>query len=143
MSPNPQIQPAASVGVEPLEFAGGPENPMAMAILEAMSDTSSRAVLNSIIASGKSIEQIAEEKGIPVSTAYRRVHELCAKGLVVVERTVVGKSGKRRLIYRSAFRGARIDAEFERIRVVGLPNDGIPDITFRLWQFAEIHRKSS
>ncbi len=142
MSPNPQTQPTVRVGVEPLEFAGGTENPMAMAILEAMSDTSSRAILNSIIASGKSIEQIAEEKGIPVSTAYRRIHELCAKGLVVVERVVVGSSGKKCWIYRSAFQGAKIDADLERIRVVGLPNDNIPDITFRLWQFAEKRRTS-
>jgi len=110
---------------------------MAAAILEAMSDEFSRAILNCLVESGKSIEEIASQNGIPVSTTYRRVHEMCHRGLVIVERIVVTRSGKREAIYRSTLRGAKIDFELGGVRVVGLPNDGIPDITFRLWQFSE------
>ncbi len=128
--------PALRIAAEPLEFAGGLDNPIAAAIVEAVSDTSSRAILNSTVPSGKSIEEITTESGIPLSTAYRRVHELCAKGLLVTERVVVTSRGKRCSIYRSALQGAKIDIEFDRVRVVGVPNADIPDLASRLWRFA-------
>lgn len=130
-------EPSLKTVVEPLQFPDGLEDPTAAAIMRAVSDEPSRTILTSIISSGKSIEEITTENGVPVSTTYRRVHELCKKGLIIVERVKVTKNGKRRSIYRSVFRGARIDVENGRVQVVGLPNDGIPDITFRHWQSAE------
>jgi len=126
---------------EPLVFESAEESPLAMAILEAMSDATSRTILNSIVAVGRSIEEITLVSGVPISTTYRRVHELCQKGLIIVERIMISNGGKRHSIYRSAFRGATIEVEFDRIRLEGLPNDAVPDITFRLWQFAESHRE--
>ena len=139
MNPNPQMAETALTKQteQPLVFDECLESPMAAAILGVMSDEFSRAILNCLVESGKSIEDIASQNGIPVSTTYRRVHEMCHSGLVIVERVAVTKSGKSQAIYRSTFRGAKIDVELGGVRVVGLPNDRIPDITFRLWQFSE------
>ncbi len=142
MSFGPQIAKAtlSKPTTELLVFEDANENPMAAAILQAMSDATSRAILNSVVAAGRSIEEIAETMEIPVSTTYRRVHELAENGLMVVERIMVGTTGKRSAIYRSTLRGARIDVEYDKVRVVGLPNELLPDVMFRLWQFAESRR---
>lgn len=108
---------------------------MAAAVLEAFSDLSYRAIMDSIISTGKCIDEIAEENDAPVSTTYRRVHELRRKGLIIVERIILSSSGKKRAIFRSAFEGARIEVQPEGVVVVGIPNGGIPDIALRLWQF--------
>ncbi len=108
---------------------------MAAVVLDAFLDTLSRAIMNSIISSAKSIEDIAAENKIPLSTAYRRVHELCYKGLVIVERIVISDGGKKHAIFRSAFQGATADFQTDGVVVAGIPNKGIPDIAFRLWQF--------
>jgi DNA-binding transcriptional ArsR family regulator len=143
MNPSSQVvETALRQAAAPVVFDDAQDDPLAVAILEAMSDTTSRAILSSIIADGKSIEEIATESQVPISSAYRRVHELRDRGLIMVERIVVTRGGKRHHIYRSAFRGATVQVEPDRVRVQGLPNDGIPDIAFRLWQFAESHRQT-
>ncbi len=143
MNLGPQIAKAtlSKPTTELLVFEDANENPMAMTILQAMSDATSRAILNSVVTAGRSIEEIAEVMGIPVSTTYRRVHELAENGLMVVERIMVGPTGKRSAIYRSTLRGARIDVEYDKVRVVGLPNELLPDVMFRLWQLTQSHRK--
>ncbi len=144
MDAGPQIAKAAlrKPATEVLVFDCANENPMAMAILRAMSDATSRAILSSIVAAGKSIEDVAETIGVPISTTYRRVHELTEYGLVIVERIVVGPTGKKCSIYRSTLRGAKIDVEYDRVKVVGLPNEMVPDVMFRLWRAAESHGQS-
>jgi len=108
---------------------------MEMSMLEAYSDSFSRVILNSTIARGKSIEEITLENNIPVSTTYRRVHYLCKKGLIIVERMIITGGGKKRAIFRSTFQGAKFEFQSGGIRVVGTPNEGIPDVAFRLWRF--------
>ncbi len=144
MDAGPQIAKAAlkKPAAEVLVFDYANENPMAMAILRAMSDATSRDILSSIVAVGRSIEDVAEAIGVPVSTTYRRVHELAEYGLVIVERIVVGPTGKKRSIYRSTLQGAKIDVEYDRVKVVGLPNEMVPDVMFRLWRSAESHSQS-
>ena len=109
--------------------------PMAMSILEAYSDSFSRAILNSITMRGKSIEEITMENSIPISTTYRRVHYLCENGLVMVERMVFTEGGKKHAIFRSTFQGARFEFQSGGVKVVGTPNEGISDIAFRIWRF--------
>ena len=104
-------------------------------MLEAYSDSFSRAILNSTISMGKSIEEITLENNIPISTTYRRVHYLCKKGLIIVERMIITEGGKKHAIFRSTFQGARFEFQSGGIKIVGTPNEGIPDVAFRLWRF--------
>ena len=75
-------------------------------IMEAMADEYSRKILGSIVERGKPIDQVSFENSIPISTSYRRIHELCEKGLVIIERYVVSEWGLREGAILNALRGA-------------------------------------
>lgn len=115
------------------------EEPMARGALAALSDDYSRGILGSIVVKGKTIEEMCDEMGIPVSTAYRRVHELHEAGLVVVERILLSRDGKRRTVYRSTLREMKIEFELGRYRVTGVPNHYLPDIGYKIWNFQRSH----
>ena len=106
-------------------------------IIEAMTDEYSRKIMGSMVERGKTINEVSAENSIPISTSYRRMHRLCETGLVITERFVVSTDGKREAIYRSTLRRARLELEAGEFRVVGALNDEIPDISFRMWQFAQ------
>jgi len=107
---------------------------MAGAILEAMSNEVSRRILSSTIEKGKPVEEISLESGIPPSTAYRRVQELCEIGLLVVERIVISPSGKRYSIFRSAFRGVVAELESGQLHVEVTLNEDVADRFYRMRQ---------
>ena len=46
------------------------------ALLQSMADEFARKILLSTMLRAKTIQEIAEEDRIPISTCYRRVHEL-------------------------------------------------------------------
>lgn len=105
-----------------------------MSLLEAFSDEPSRAILNSTISRGKSIEEIANENNIAVSTTYRRVRHLVDEGLLMVERIMFTEDGKRYSLFRSTLQGAKIEVQQDGIQVTCAPNVGVPDIAFRIWR---------
>ena len=73
-----------------------------------MSDHYMRKILAATMVEDKSIEEISKEKMIPVSTCYRRVHELVGLRLLRIERTVITETGKKYETYMSAFTDAKI-----------------------------------
>jgi hypothetical protein len=109
---------------------------MAASILQAFADSFSRSILDSTIAAGKSIEEVAVENEIPTSSAYRRMHELVESGLLVMERIVIAPGGKRHAVFRSVFQGIRIEFREGGLQIVCVPNEGIPDVNYRLWLYA-------
>jgi hypothetical protein len=128
----------AIAAIQAAEQAAGPQfmlNPMSMSLLESFLDEPSRAILSSTISVSKSIEEVAQENNIPVSTAYRRVHHLVDEGLLMVERIVITDGGKRYSLFRSTFQGATIEVQQNGIQVNCAPNQSIPDIAFRIWRF--------
>jgi len=72
-------------------------------ILSALGDESSRRILTSAIACGKTVEEISAEQNLPLSTCYRRVRHFVDDGLMILERLVVTPAGKRFAIYRTSF----------------------------------------
>jgi len=107
---------------------------LSRAIAEAMLDAFSRKIMTSTMLQGKTIETISAENDIPLSTAYRRVHDLEAKGIVVVERIVLTSSGKRYAVYRSAFTEVKMDLEADGFSVQVTPNSDVADKLYRVWQ---------
>ena len=102
------------------ERAPHPESrvdPVGASLLEALSDGASRAILNSTISKSKSVEEIAFENLIPVSTAYRRVHLLLDGGLLRVDRIMISEGGKRYVLLRSTLQAARVEVQQTGIRV--------------------------
>jgi DNA-binding Lrp family transcriptional regulator len=93
------------------------------AILRALGDESSRRILVSAIASGKTVEEISATQNLPLSTCYRRVNKLVAAGLMVLEKSVVTPAGKRYGVYRTTFSGVSIRLDENGAIVVDLaPN---------------------
>jgi hypothetical protein len=79
------------------------------ALLQAVANEYMRKILISTIARSKSIDEIAKENQIPVSTCYRRVHELLSLRLIRVERTVITETGKKFETYRSLVKNATVN----------------------------------
>jgi DNA-binding Lrp family transcriptional regulator len=98
-----------------------------------ISDDYSRRIFLAAIPKSKSVEDISKECDIPLSTCYRRVHEMVEGGAVIVERIVVTTDGKKFELYRSAYR--RLDIRFEggQIVVDATVNEDISDKLFRMW----------
>jgi len=102
-------------------------------VLQALSDQYSRAILLSIIEGSKSATELSSEGDIPISTTYRRVHELQEAGLVAVERTVVTEDGKKYELYRSTIRGIKIAFGPGTVEVELVPNEDIVGKFMRMW----------
>jgi len=76
------------------------------AFLVAISDMHMRKILMATAKRGKSIEEISDEKQIPISTCYRRMNDLSQLGLVTTERIVLTPAGKKYEIFRSIVKEA-------------------------------------
>jgi DNA-binding transcriptional ArsR family regulator len=114
----------------------GATSKMGSALLRAMSDPTAAIILNATITQGRSVEEICAQNGVPISTAYRRMHELVKEGLVTVERAIVTGDGKKYMIYRTMFSKVSVDFETGACRIEAVPNMGLPDVMYRLWQFS-------
>lgn len=87
------------------------------AVLLAMSDPYMRRILAATMLEDKSIEDISREKGIPLSSCYRRARELMTLRLLRVEHTIITDTGKKYETYRSAFSDARISMSSGEIAI--------------------------
>jgi predicted transcriptional regulator len=76
------------------------------AFLVAISDMCMRKILMATSKRGKSIEEISDEKQIPINTCYRRMNDLSHLGLVKTERVIITASGKKYEIFRSILKEA-------------------------------------
>jgi predicted transcriptional regulator len=107
---------------------------IAGAIINALSDETSRRILASTTSKGKPVEEISSDGNIPMSTAYRRVRELTETGLMVVERITISETGRRYMIYRSAFRAVKVELLSGELQVQVILNEDVADRFFRMWQ---------
>ncbi len=122
--------------VKPSDIFGGAfGNSMgpSSAILTALGDESSRRILGSAIATGKTVEEISAEQNLPLSTCYRRMRSLLSGGLMILEKTVVTPTGKRYAVYRTSFSKTAIRFNGEEIAVEVTPNMDIIDKLRRRW----------
>ena len=103
------------------------------ALTQALSDEYSMKIILSAIPKGKSVEDLSEENQIPLSTCYRRVHEMLDSGVLIVERIVVTSEGKKYEILRSAFNGFTVKFEGGSVIVDASINEDIADRLHRLW----------
>ena len=102
-------------------------------ILSALGDDSSRRILTSAIATGKTVEEISAEQNLPLSTCYRRVRHFVDEGLMVLERLVVTRAGKRFAIYRTSFSDVTIRFYPGEIAVETTPNLEVIDKLRTRW----------
>ncbi len=90
---------------------------LARSVMIALSDDFSRRIVSSVIAEGKTVQQISSEKSIPLSTCYRRSKELVKEGVLYVERIVLSGEGKRYAVYRSSLKSVDVSSNFLSLTV--------------------------
>jgi len=103
------------------------------AVLQVLSDEYSRKILLSAVSLSKSVEELSRQNDIPLSTCYRRVHELLAGGMLIMDRIVVTPDGKRYEMLRSAYKGFSVAFEDGSVKVDVAINGDVADKLHNLW----------
>ncbi|HEV2226455.1 MAG TPA: hypothetical protein VGR56_06585 [Nitrososphaerales archaeon] len=76
---------------------------------------------------------MSRENDIPLSTCYRRVHELLGDQLLVVEKIIVTNEGKKYELFRSAYRSVTVSFENGLMKVDAEINEDVAEKLRRLW----------
>jgi len=86
-------------------------------ILTALADGDMVNVMNSAVIQPKSISDIIKETDISHTTAYRKAKWMVENGLLVIEKIVVSKDGKKFSLLKSVFKSINIKYEYDRVTV--------------------------
>jgi len=103
------------------------------ALVQCMGDEYSRKIILSAIPAAKSVEDMSRENDIPLSTCYRRVHELLEAQVLVVEKIIVTPDGKKYELLRSAYRAVTVTFDAGVMRVEAIVNEDVAEKLRRLW----------
>jgi DNA-binding Lrp family transcriptional regulator len=103
------------------------------ALVQGLADEYSRKIILSAIPSAKSVEDMSRENDIPLSTCYRRVHELLDAQILLVERIIVTPDGKKYELLRSAFRSVNVSFDGGVMRVEAIVNEDVAEKLRRMW----------
>jgi DNA-binding Lrp family transcriptional regulator len=103
------------------------------ALIQALADEYSRKIILRTINQPKSIGDLSEGEGIPLSTAYRRVNEMTDAGILVVEKIILTSDGKKFELYRSAFRSVEIKLDQGELTIEAVLNEDIAARFSRIW----------
>ena len=103
------------------------------ALVQGLADEYARKIILSAIPKAKSVEDMSRENDIPLSTCYRRVHELLDSQILVVERIIVTPEGKKYELLRSAYRAVNVTFDGGVMKVDALINDDVAEKLRRLW----------
>ena len=103
------------------------------ALVQGLADEYSRKILLSAIPAAKSVEDMSRENDIPLSTCYRRVHELLDAQILVVERIIVTPDGKKYELIRSAYRSVTVSFDRGVMKVDAIINEDVAEKLRRLW----------
>ncbi len=95
------------------------------AILKALSDEYSRTIINYAIEKPKSVVDIVKDCNIPMTTAYRRVHELEENKILKVTGSIVTNDGKKYFLYQSRLKAIYVVFGLDALDVQIVDNDGM------------------
>ena len=102
-------------------------------LVQGLADEYSRKILLSAIPAAKSVEDMSREDDIPLSTCYRRVHELLDAQLLVVEKIIVTSDGKKYELLRSAYRAVTVSFAGGVLKVDAIVNEDVAEKLRRMW----------
>lgn len=129
--------------VAPKTLVSEANSEMGLTFLKAISDVPCNMIMRATISKGKSVEEICSETGVPTSTAYRKIREMTESGLIFIERVILTDAGKKHIVYRAAYSKVAVQCDLGVFIVESTPNASVPDILYRLWQFARKHPERS
>ena len=95
------------------------------AILKALSDEYSRTIMNFTIEEPKSVVDIVKECDIPMTTAYRRVHELEENKILKVTGSIITDDGKKYFLYQNRLKSIYVIFGLEYLDIQIVENDGM------------------
>lgn len=104
-------------------------------VLRAISDEHGVRLLMALSEQPKSIPQVVQELGLPVTSTYRRMHALCSSGLVLKVQSTLTEDGKWCDFYQSLIRGLYMHFQGTDLVVQLIPNEGMADRLVRLWRY--------
>jgi DNA-binding Lrp family transcriptional regulator len=107
-------------------------------LVQGLADEYSRKIILSAIPAAKSVEDISRENDIPLSTCYRRVHELLDAQILVVERIIVTPDGKKYELLRSAYKAVTVSFENGVMKVDAIINEDVAEKLRRLWMSMKV-----
>ena len=105
----------------------------ARVMIQILSDKYSRSILFCTTVGSKSVEEVSRETKIPVSTCYRRIHDMKEQGVLVIDRIILTNDGRKYEVYKSAIKDARINIEAGRMSVEAEPNVDASGRLYRTW----------
>ena len=101
--------------------------------MQGLADDYSRKILLSAIPKAKSVEDMSRDNDIPLSTAYRRVHELLDAQILIVEKIIITPDGKKYELLRSAYRAINVSFDGGQMKVEATINEDVAEKLKRLW----------
>ncbi|MFQ5838136.1 MAG: transcriptional regulator [Thermoplasmata archaeon] len=116
------------------------EEKLKKALLKALADEYSSKILSSTAWKAVSVMDLVRDEGIPSTSAYRRIGELKDQGLLVVDRTIVTKDGKKYDLYKGTFREVTVTFRRGSVEVSAIPNRDVFEKAFLL--FHSLREKS-
>jgi cobalamin biosynthesis Co2+ chelatase CbiK len=102
-------------------------------MMQALSDEYSRKIMLSTISAPKTVEELSKENSIPISTCYRRVHDLIRQGFLIVDKIVITNDGKKYETFSSSFKKFRIDLVETEFIIDAEINEERRDRLHNLW----------
>jgi len=81
--------------------------------------------MNAIIENPKSVVDLVKECNIPMTTAYRRVHELQESKILKVTGSIVTDDGKKFFLYQNRLKAIYVVFGLESLDVQIIDNDGM------------------
>jgi hypothetical protein len=102
-------------------------------MIGVLSDKYARSIVFCTTASPKSVEEVSKQTKIPISTCYRRIHELLSQGVLVIDRIIITSDGRKFETYKSAVKDAKIDIAAGKITVEAVPNVDASGRLYNSW----------
>ncbi|MBI4258810.1 MAG: helix-turn-helix transcriptional regulator [Thaumarchaeota archaeon] len=102
-------------------------------LLKALSDENMRRILLSTAHEAKPVSTLSKECSIPLSTAYRYIHDLIEAGLMGIERSVITEDGKRYELYRSLVKSISLNLNGNAVELEVEPREEDASKFYRLW----------
>ena len=95
------------------------------AILKALSDDYSRAIMNYTIEKSKSVVDLVKGCDIPMTTAYRRVHDLEESKILKITGSIITDDGKKYFLYQNRLKAIYVVFGLEALDVQIVENEGM------------------
>ena len=95
------------------------------AILKALADDYSKTIMNATIEKSKSVVDLVKECNIPMTTAYRRIHDLENSKILKVTGAIVTEDGKKYYLYQNRIKSIYVTFGLESLDVQIVDNEGM------------------